>query len=157
MRFRKRRSNKSKHHLNLKDGETVQGVFVGDPVEFEQSYKGGELSFRFVVNFAIKENGAITAKIFETGWLAYKEMQELNEEYPLETWMVKIKRDGENKDTRYTITPMKKGEVTKAMKKQIKDLDLHNLREMVEKRKDAVLSEDQDVDVSEDAGEGPGW
>ena len=158
MRFIKRKSIKSKYHLSLDDGQSVQGVFVGDPVAFEYQGKNDEDSkFRFMANFILKENGAMTCKIVETGWLLYKAMEEMNDEFNLEKHRVKVKREGVKMETRWSLMPVKSGELSKAELMMLKKIDLHDLKAMVELRKGCTV-----LDLGETAGdtsteEGPAW
>jgi len=109
--------------LKLEDGETVMGVFRGEPREYDIHYiqgkgyidcvsgcvhctDGVKQSFRFRVNFVVKVNGALTPKIFENGVLIYNAMKELNKDYPLESTLVKLTRTGLKKDTVYSVLPV---------------------------------------------------
>lgn len=111
--------------LKLSDGDAVQGVFRGDPHEYYQHWVGGksvvcnhpcahckagdEAKFRFRINFVLKENGAFTAKIFETGAKLYRDLKELHEaDYNLEETLVRLKRKGTKLDTEYSVIPSPK-------------------------------------------------
>lgn len=107
--------------LKIKDGEEVTGVFKGLLYEFYQVWatkeaypwdtpraeRPQEASFRFRINFITKEGASYVAKVMEQGSVIYNALRDLNEEYPLDTTVVKIKRTGSTKDdTRYSILPV---------------------------------------------------
>lgn len=101
--------------VKIKDGETIYGVFKGDPVAFGLIWDQKKMvpigtpksTFRFRVNFITKEGASYVAKVFEQGKTVYQMLKELNESYPLESTAVSIKRTGSTKDdTYYTILPL---------------------------------------------------
>lgn len=113
--------------VKLADGESIKGVFRGDPVHFKQHFvnntgalcpglatcehckAGLKPAFRFRLNFVTNENGAYVAKIFEQGWIVYESLGSLHEEYDLQKTVVKITRKGEKQNTSYTIIPLPNG------------------------------------------------
>lgn len=129
--------------LRLKDKESIVGVFVGDLHEFFTLWKDkvstivpegtSKASFRFRVNFVIKEGDGYVAKIFEQGKTVYKQLLEINKEYPLETIAVKITRQGSGvSDTEYFFMPMLKTPVSEAVYKvQLLQLDKDKAAEPV--------------------------
>lgn len=115
-------------YIKLDDGQKIQGVFRGDPSIFrthwfgkgklpvkcvgketcEHCSGGNEPKFRFAINFVMKEDGVWVAKIFEQGYLLFKDMKALHEgDYNLEETMVSITRSGTELDTEYKILPTK--------------------------------------------------
>ena len=99
-------------YLKLKDGEAVEGVFVGEPycyfakfgdkTEYDKWSEG--LSFRFKINFVTRgDNGEPVAKIFQQGSSFRDQLLDAIAEYGQDC-IYKIKRTGSGKDdTRYAI------------------------------------------------------
>src|SRR5258706_16459552 len=87
----------TKNLLKLKDKDTIRGVFRGEIYDFRQHWegnksfpcpgktqcdkcaKGDKSSFRFKVNFIIKENGMYIAKVWDQGWTVYQLLKALHE------------------------------------------------------------------------------
>lgn len=99
--------------IKLKDGDTIEGVFRGEPYIFYRIYKDKTeyrtyipgSKFRFRVNFVTRENGNVVAKIFEGGSKIRDAILEAKEEYGL-NYVFKIKRKGSGmNDTTYSIFP----------------------------------------------------
>lgn len=146
-------SEDSKNYIRLKDGENVTGVFAGDIYEFAKHWvnnrsevckgdscplcksSGKRGSFRFRINLIVRgSSGAYEAKIFEQGWKVYKNLRDLNEEYPLEHTIVKITRQGSQmNDTTYSVLPVKDGLVKPPQAALIKAVQLIDLRHVDEK------------------------
>lgn len=134
-----RSSGESGVFLRLKSGESVRGVFRGNPHEYfaRWSSKGYEpcgedddgASFRFRINFIMRnEDGTFTSRIWEQGARAYNELKDLAEDYDLEVTTVKIARSGEGKhDTKYSIVPLPKGEIKGTALKKIEAVQLLDL------------------------------
>lgn len=145
MEFPKVVGSGMKNYLKLKAGESVRGVFRGNPFPFEQHWhnnkssvclgeacplckSGNKASFRFRINFVASENGGYTAKVFEQGWTAYEILRSLHEsDYDLEKTIVKITRSGAGTDTTYSIVPAPRWEVTPDIEKKISETKLNNL------------------------------
>lgn len=118
--------------LKLKNKESATGVFLGEPYEFFQIWENGKTrvvtegtpkaSFRFRLNFIVKEGNGYVAKIFENGPTVYRDLKAIHQEYNLEDTVVKITRHGEKLETTYTVMPVK-GQVTPEVKR-VKLLDL---------------------------------
>jgi len=143
-------SQGSSIYLKLVDMETVEGVFRGEINTFKQHWlstgrsqlctgRGCQLceedapKFRFQINFIMKENGQLVAKIFENGLRVYNALKDLHESgYDLEKTKVKIRRNGTGKDTIYTILPAKNGEVTPAVEAKLREVKLHEFSKKVE-------------------------
>jgi len=143
MKFREDNEQGSANFLKLKSGDSVRGVFNGEPDEFKQHWKdkksilcpGQEScsicmsatddmtdeekrkfkpSFRFRLNFITKENGTYALKTFEQGWTVYTALRELSKAgYDLENHMMKITRNGSGTDTTYSIVPVPNGQLSK--------------------------------------------
>lgn len=146
MRFIAKSEGGIKNRVKLKSGESIRGVFRGDPIDFKQHWvndrgitcsgtnecgpceEGKKPSFRFRINFVTSENGVYSAKVFEQGWNAYVAMRSLHEDYNLEKYVVKITRTGSDKQTtKYSIVPMPNGEVTPDLEKKIAEIELNDL------------------------------
>lgn len=136
--------------LKLKSGESVKGVFRGEPYKFKQHWKNNRSSlcqgldcilceevddegksrypnFRFRVNFVISENGQWVAKVFEQGGRVYDKIEGLSTEYDLNKVQVKITRYGTDQSTNYEIVPLPRGEVTPEMETKIAGVKLNDL------------------------------
>jgi len=98
--------------INLKDGDSVEGVFMGEPrifykifndnTEYEEKVEGS--SFRFKVNFIEIGSGDPVAKVFEQGITVKDQVINAKEEYGIDC-VFKIKRTGSSKDnTKYFVT-----------------------------------------------------
>lgn len=108
----------SNSFLKLKDKESVVGIFRGEPRDFYAAWDGKKYvevaeddpngSFRFKINFVIKEGANYVPKIFENGVAVYRQLAELNAEYDLSETTVKITRNGTGTDTAYSILPLLK-------------------------------------------------
>ena len=130
--------------LKLKDGESIKGVFRGDPFDFQSHWKGGsvactgadcdfcakgeEPSFRFRINFVVKENGAYVAKLWEQGWRVYESLQGLDASgYNLEETPVQISRRGSDKNnTTYNVLPVPNAALTEEHLAALKAVKLHD-------------------------------
>lgn len=142
MKFEKRPSrertgrNTSKF-IKLKDGETVIGVFRGEPSTGYVKWTGSKYipsteeeagsSWRFKMNFVVKENGALVAKIFENGSLLWDKLAELSEDYDIERHTVKIKRSNSGDYVTYDVIPVKDGELNDQAIKALESVELHDL------------------------------
>lgn len=147
MKFRDKSSGGGKKNfLKLKAGESVRGVFRGDPVDFRQHWVGGrgiickgevncplckegdKAGFRFRLNFIMNENGAYVSKVFEQGWHVYKDLKALHEgDYDLEKHLMKITRQGSDQKTTYSIVPVPNGIITKEIEEKITSVPLQDL------------------------------
>lgn len=129
--------------VKLADGESIIGVFRGDVYDFKQHWdngakrgvlctgregcalclKGEKPSFRFRLNLLLKEADAYVPKIFEQGWTVYENLRALHSDYDLEKTIIKITRSGTEKNTSYTILPVKNGGLTEKQ-----DVDLSKVQ-----------------------------
>lgn len=161
MKFKEKVSG-GKNFLRLKSGESVRGVFIGEPHEFKQHWinkkgvlckgegcelckEGPKSKFRFRINLIINENGAYVSKIFEQGYTVYDALRSLNEEWPLEDHLVKITRNGSGTDTSYAVVPQAQGKLSEERKKQIQDVKLHDLEGL--KASEPELENDANEDI----------
>lgn len=136
MQFRKDlpESGGSKNFLKLKDKESVSGIFMGELHEFFVMWENGKsrvvsdgdegAKFRFRVNFVIKEGAVYVPKIFEQGLTVYRQLSELNDEYGLESIVVKITRNGIGTDTAYSLLPLIKQTISKEVATHLKTVEL---------------------------------
>lgn len=91
--------------IKLKSGESIKGVFRGEPrcffsifndkTEYEAYVPGS--SFRFKIPFVVKENGAYVAKIFSQGKRFWEMLKKCKEKYGLDK-VFEISREGSTKD-----------------------------------------------------------
>ncbi len=135
-----------KHFVKLKDKESIVGVFRGDPYDFRQHWVGSKsqvctgtdcaecakknkAGFRFRLNFITRDpNGKFVAQIFEQGWNVYENLRSLHEsDYDLERTILRITRNGVEKQTSYTIVPVPKHAVTDEMNQEFLKIKLHDL------------------------------
>lgn len=135
----------SKHFLKLKDKESITGVFRGDPYDFRQHWVNkksqvcvgdgcplcvdNKSSFRFRINFITKENEEYVAKVLEQGWTVYEQLREMHRsDYNLEKTIVRITRNGVEKQTTYLIMPRPDGAVKPELEKILGKVELHDLK-----------------------------
>lgn len=135
-----------KNYLKLKDKESARGVFRGDPYLFRIHWTGqksavcsgvscphckvGEKSsFRFRINFLLRENDQFVAKIWEQGWKVYLQLKALHEsDYDLEKTTVKVSRTGSDKnDTSYAVLPVPNGILSPEGEAKLRGIPLHDL------------------------------
>ena len=124
-----------KNLVILKDKESIQGIFMGDPydyfclwqnkkpVEVEPGTTGAR--FRFKLNFVVKVGAAYEVKIFENSQTVYEDIRALAEIYNLETTVVRITRNGIDKATTYSVMPLP-NPVTPETQSVLKTLTLHD-------------------------------
>lgn len=97
--------------IKLKDGDQIEGVFVGEPhcfyskfgdrQEFTKWQEG--LSFKFRINFFVKTEDGWNPKILTGGATVRDSLLDLRDEYGMDC-IYKVKRVGSGKeDTRYPI------------------------------------------------------
>jgi hypothetical protein len=127
-------SGGSKNFLKLKDKESISGIFMGDLHEFFVLWEAGKsrevpegtpgAKFRFRINLVVKEGAVYVPKIFEQGSVVYKDLAAIHEEYPLDTIVVKITRNGTGTDTTYNLLPLLKQAITKETAAHLKTIEL---------------------------------
>lgn len=151
-------SKNGKAFVRLTDGESVRGIFQGDPVVFWVLWKG-QRSFvvpettpesrpRFKMNFVTQENGQLVAKVFEGSMTLYRQLKELHEEYDLSKTMVKITRNGTGKETVYSILPAREP-VDKVAMKRIQNVQLQDLTTKLDPMLPGEVPSDSDPDLEE--------
>lgn len=142
----------SSNFVKLKAGESIEGVFAGEPHFFYQKF-GDKAeysdwlegrSFKFKINFITKnkETNVLEVKIFQGGNTLRKSLLSVKEEYGLDC-VYKIKREGSTKDdTTYSI--LFKSNLDDAQKILIKNVKLNVL--VAETSKDLPpFNEEEDV------------
>ena len=99
------------YYVKLKSGESIEGIFAGDPHTYYQVYgdnteyerPGGDRRPKFKINFLTWRDGQLEASIFRGGSIIRNTLLDVVDEYGLEC-VYKIKRTGSTKDdTRYSI------------------------------------------------------
>lgn len=153
-----------KNFLKLKDGESVRGVFRGVPVIFRQHWSNGrgivcpgkacelcaeknKALFRFRLNFVMQEGGQYVAKIVEQGWQFFNALKQLNEEFPLENYVVKIIRTGSGSDTKYQVIQTQNGLISNGTKKGVEAVQLHELSPFAEAKAEEEMMTLKDDDL----------
>jgi len=120
--------------IKLKDGESVEGVFRGEPHCFYQIFKDKReyenyvegSSFRFKLVMIIKENGAYVGKILQQGVKLGKSVRLCTQECGMD-YIYKIIREGSSKDdTIYQLIP--KRALTESEKSQIEAVEIPSLK-----------------------------
>jgi len=140
--------------VKLKSGDSLKGVFRGEPYDYRAHWVGGKTefckaveglpcshctngdqsAFKFRLNFLVQENGAWVAKIFEQGWKGYENLMGMDAAYQkegtgLEKVAVTISRSGSTKnDTVYTFTPSVTGPISPEQEKQLSAVKLQSLK-----------------------------
>lgn len=140
--------------VKLDSGDSIIGVFRGEPYDYRQHWignrsetcmggssgdqckhcaKGERTSFKFRINFMVKEGAGYSAKIFEQGRRVYDSLKGLHADYDLEQTVVKITRQGSGqKDTTYTVLPVPKGALSKEAQDALSKIKLHDLVNPIE-------------------------
>lgn len=148
MKFPEKSGGGVKNLVKLKAGESIIGVFRGDPHVVWKHWENNrgylctgpgcepctrkKASYRLQVNFVTKENGVLVAKVFEQGYRFQKTLEALNSEYPLESHMVKITRTGNGTDTSYSVMPVQNSLLTKKLEAEIAKVELNALGPVAE-------------------------
>lgn len=108
----------SKNFLKIKDGESVRGVLIGEMHTFYTKWVNGKSvpsdnkdpdgKVRFRNNIALldSQTNELVVKIWEFPWGVFQALREINSEYPLEKYKMKITRSGIGLDTTYSILPL---------------------------------------------------
>lgn len=160
MKFKKdlpESSGNGANFVKLKDRESITGIFMGEPYEFHSVWENGKTkvvdanhpgaSFRFRINFVVKDGPIYLPKIFENGVSVYRDLSDLNDEYKLEDTVVKITRNGVDKNTTYSILPLLKADISPETKKYLKTIKLLDLGHKESDRgfSGAPMPSDEDV------------
>lgn len=131
--------------LKLKDGESKEGVFRGEPFEYRVKWNGSIYapdpagSFRYKLNFIVWDVDHFKALIWEFGQTIYDTLSEINVNMPLENTKIKITRKGSGTDTTYIIIPL--GPVAKKGLELIAAVDLNILGAIPGSPSPAITSE----------------
>jgi len=121
-------AHSGKAFISLKnDGDSIKGVFRGEPHLFRQHWTntpqgkrsvdcvgvecavcktGDKSKFKFRCNFVTLENGAYVAKIYEGGKTIYDSLADIAKEYgpdKMSGVLLKITRKGQGMDTSYSV------------------------------------------------------
>ena len=149
----KAKSEETRNFLKLKSGESIQGVFRGDPYDFRIHWLqkeqrsvlcegkdkcpvcklGEKSSFRFRINFITRDGEGYVAKVFEQGWQSYQALINLQESgYDLEKQIMMISRQGTGLNTAYSIIPSPKGLLTPEHQAKMRDVKLNELGHITE-------------------------
>ncbi len=129
--------------LKIESGESVQGILRGDVRHFYIKWGEDEISqecsegeegakFRFRVNFVSREkDGSLRAYVLEQGPGVYKQLKELNEDYNLEETIIKIKKEGSGRKTKYSLVPLPK-KLGPEVLEELNEVHLHPLKSETE-------------------------
>jgi hypothetical protein len=124
----------AKNFIKLKDGESVVGVFRGEPYVFYRVFQENTeydswaegRNFRFRINFVVNDGTDYSSKIFEGGSRLRDELISCSDEYGLDS-VYKITRKGTGKEgTSYKILFQSK--LTGKALEKIKAVSLEVLR-----------------------------
>lgn len=103
-----------KRRIWLKDGQEVKGIFRGDIHESQIHWRdkkkvpcfgsgceicatGEKSKFQFRINFIHKDtDDNLVSSLYEGNWGAYQRLAKINEEHPLENYMVRMYKGEEN-------------------------------------------------------------
>ena len=133
--------------IKMKDGDVIEGCFMGDPIDFKDHFKAGvcegencpmcmaknKPAFKFRINFIMQENKVLTAKIFQQGWNMYSTLSALAEAYEkdgvdIQRQKFRITRKGSGKeDTEYQLIPIPNGIMPDAVFHLVKQVPLKDL------------------------------
>lgn len=155
----KAKSEETRNFLKLQSGESIQGVFKGDPFDFRIHWikneqrsvvcegretcsvcKLGEKSgFRFRINFIARDGEGYIAKVFEQGWTTYQALIKLQESgYDLENQIMMISRQGTGLNTAYSIIPSPKGLLNSEQLGRIREIKLNELGHITEAENEPI-------------------
>lgn len=140
MKFNKvshQESGGPRKYIGLKDGESINGFFMGEIYSFYHLWENGKgreanpdepkAKIRFRANFITMEDGKLVAKIFEFPQTVYNLLADVNSEYPLETTKVKLSRRGTGTETTYSILPLAKEPINPATLSAVQAVPLNIL------------------------------
>lgn len=116
-------------YVKLADGEAKTLILRGEIHAFVKAWPNGKSGRRYSVNAALMVEGTLQMKIWEFGPLVYNKLAEINEEYPIETIKIKVKRTGVELNTEYNILPLLKeaDRITPQLEKAITGLEMNVL------------------------------
>jgi hypothetical protein len=150
---------KSDQFIKLASGDSIVGVFRGEPFKFPVHWVGRRSSvcpqvgcalcaggdkakWRFRLNMAVLESGKWVSRVFEQGMRVYRNLGQIDAKVaPLDSSQVKITRLGAgSEDTTYNV--MVTGTVTPAAHEAISRLPLIPLGDASEDGDEAALEGD---------------
>ncbi len=125
-------------YLRLKDGESVNAVFVGELYEFKIKWVNNKSQVtgagdpegkrRYKCNVIVPEEGkGLVCKVWEFGALVCEQLSDINEVYPLGETKVRIMRKGTGTDTVYMLLPLLKEPLSPQQKSMIDSMKLNVL------------------------------
>lgn len=125
--------------LKIEIGQSVNGVFRGDPQVYWRKWPKGGVKVesdveqegfeeRYKVNFVINEGGVPTPKIFDMNLYTYNQLADINESYDVETIKVKISRQPTGKGSTYLLLPLLKEPIPPSFLKQLESIELIELK-----------------------------
>ncbi len=118
---------------------SVEGVAFGEPFIYYQKKEDGKFvvvpesdptgKFKFMINFILRENGAMVAKILDGGVMVFKALQSLRKAgYNLERTAVRITKTGSGLDTEYSVLPVPGGAISDEIYLVLKEVKLKELK-----------------------------
>lgn len=152
-----------KNFVKLKDGDSVIGVFRGEPhifykiyqdkVEYDEWAEGR--NFRFRINFIVKEGDQYVAKIFEGGRRVADDVVAASEEYTLNS-VFKISRKGSGKEnTKYSVlfkSALEEEQLDKIKKVKLETLKFGKRAQVFDDQEPPPFTDD---DIPAEEGEEP--
>jgi hypothetical protein len=142
-----KQSSGNKKFISLGDGESITGVFAGEPIRYlrhwwesqkrstdctrdntcEGCKQNIKVSERFRINFIKEENKVYVAKIFEQSMKVYTSLSILHKKYDLRKYPVTIHRMGKKNDTVYQIMPELDKELKPHVREYLNNIQLNDL------------------------------
>ncbi len=123
--------------LRLKDGESVNGVFVGELYEFYIKWNNGKSQIvpqqdpegkrRYRCNIVVPEGTGLVCKVWEFGPMICEQLSDINEVYALGETKIRIVRKGTGTDTVYMLLPLLKEPLNAQQKQAIANVQLNVL------------------------------
>jgi hypothetical protein len=147
------------------DGDKVVGIFVGEPYSREvvwtgekyldvknpeaEKYlkKGRSSSLRVAMNIYIPAERKV--KVYEMSAVVFKDVYKLRDKYGLDTWAFEIERHGSKGDSKTSYTILPEQRLDDAMRRQIAQLELHDLEKVLNNTDDGA-DEEQGFESYED-------
>ena len=128
--------------VKLGDGDSITGVFAGDPVEFVSQWDNGKSTVswpseggrfnRFRINFITKDDGKLVPKIFEQGIQTYKTLGMLARKHDLSKTTCMIIRNGTGKLTRYSVTTLPDGGLSSNAVEALSKIELIDVKKTID-------------------------
>lgn len=145
-------------YLRIDDGESSYVILRGEMATSYQKWTGttyevankgdAGASLRFRVNAIVFEDKKPVAKILDGGGHLYFDFKSINDEYLLESTLIKISRAGVGKNTRYTVIPAgPKLQPDAKVMATVEAVPLHSLEAKVSAQTSDVPSFDDSEDV----------